>query len=116
MTIAPIRQVECTLPPPAADIMLDTLRLEDFLPLVGQPIDVEFNGQRVQVELKEATPINNPSPRATPPFRLVLRSTSGWRAPQGIYRLFHPKLGAIDAFTVPIGPDGVGLCYDIVIN
>lgn len=96
--------------------MLDTLRLEDFLPLVGQTVDVEFGGGRISVEVKEASPINNPSPRATPPFRIVLRSTTGWRAPQGTYRVFHPKLGAIDAFTVPIGPDGSGLCYEIVVN
>lgn len=96
--------------------MLDTLRLEDFLPLVGQTVDVEFNGQRTSLEVKEASAIQNPSPRATPPFRIVLRSTTGWRAPQGIYRLIHPQLGAIDTFTVPIGPDGNGLCYEIVVN
>jgi len=101
---------------PKVPIVLDQLKVEDFLPLVGQSLDVEFGAQRTPLEIKEASTINSPSPRATPAFHVVMRSRSNWRVPQGIFRLHHPALGALDIFTVPIGPDGQGFCYEIVFN
>ena len=96
--------------------MLDRLNLEDFLPLVGSEIDVDANGQRARLQIKEASAIKSPSPRATTPFHLILRSDSNWRAPQGMFQLQHPSLGAIELFAVPIGPDGEGFCYEIIFN
>ena len=96
--------------------MLETLRLEDFLPLVGTMLPVEWNGSRAELEVAEAAALHTPSPRATPSFRVTLRSRTGWRAEQGMFRLHHPSLGALDVFAVPVGPDGQGLCYEIVFN
>ncbi|HZP68104.1 MAG TPA: hypothetical protein VFB32_17510 [Rudaea sp.] len=95
---------------------LPELRLEDFLPLVGSRIGVELGEHRAELEVKEAALIGSPSPRKAPSFHVILRSPPTWRATQGMFRLQHPTLGAIEVFTVPVGPDGVGLCYEIVFN
>lgn len=96
--------------------MLDQLRCEDFLPLIGQRVTVHIADSSAELEVAEAEPIKAPTPRATPPFRVVLRSPPDWRANQGMFRIEHPTLGDIELFAVPIGPDGKGLCYEIVFN
>jgi hypothetical protein len=96
--------------------MLDRLSLEDFLPLVGTDVDVSAFGQTARMNLREASAVKSPSPRATPPFHLVLGAPPTWRTPQGMFRFAHPKLGDIEMFAVPIGPDGDGFCYEIVFN
>jgi hypothetical protein len=96
--------------------MLDRLSLEDFLPLVGTEVEVSAFGHGARMKLREATAIRSPSPRATPPFQLVLSAPATWRMPQGMFRLAHPKLGDIEMFAVPIGPDGDSFCYEIVFN
>jgi hypothetical protein len=96
--------------------MLDKLRKEDFESLIGQKLKVEAAGSETELEIAEAALLRSPSPRDTPPFRLILRSRDGWRAPQGMFRLEHPTLGTLEMFAVPVGPDGQGLCYEILFN
>lgn len=96
--------------------MLDRLRKEDFEPLVGQKIKVYKDESGSELEVKEVVATRSPSPRATEPFRIVLRSRDGWVAAQGMFRIEHPTLGALELFAVPIGPDGEGLCYEIIFN
>jgi len=69
-----------------------------------------------ELEVAEAITLKSPSPRETPPFRLILRSREGWRAPQGMFRVEHPTLGTLEMFAVPVGPDRLGLCYEILFN
>lgn len=90
--------------------------LEDFLPLVGGRIELDVGDRRGTVEVKEAELLPGPSPRSQPPFHVVLRSAPDWNAAQGIFRLHHPRLGALDVFAVPTGPDGTGFCYQIIFN
>ena len=96
--------------------MLESLRKEDFEALVGRTLKVTTDASSTELELAEARELKSPSPRATPPFRLILRSRSGWRAAQGMFRVEHPTLDVIEMFAVPIGPDAVGLCYEVVFN
>jgi len=96
--------------------MLDRLRKEDFDSLIGQTLKATVGDASADLELAEATSLKSPSPRETPPFRLILRSRENWRGPQGIYRIEHPSLGPIEMFIVPIGPDGQGLCYEALFN
>jgi hypothetical protein len=96
--------------------MLDRLSLQDFLPLVGTDVEISAFGQTTRMKLREATAIKSPSPRAMPPFHLVLSASPALRMPQGMFRLAHPELGDIDMFAVPIGPDGEGFCYEIIFN
>ena len=96
--------------------MLDRLSLDDFLPHVGSEVDVSAYGQNARLTIKEAAPIKSPSPRSAQPFHLVLSAPATWRLPQGLYRLTHPSLGELELFTVPIGPDGSGFCYEVIFN
>jgi hypothetical protein len=102
--------------PTETDAVLEKIAKEDFEPLVGQTIDVCVAGASQPLEVKEVRAIHNPTPRAVPPFALVLRSRDNWRASQGMYRLAHPRLGMVEVFFVPIGPDGTGLCYEAIFN
>ena len=36
--------------------------------------------------------------------------------PQGTYKVEHEKLGTLEIFLVPIGPDKEGLCYEAIFN
>lgn len=96
--------------------MLEQFRLEDFLPFLGQSIDVAAYGRRARLELATAELLRSPSPRATPSFHLILRSAQNWQIPQGMFTLTLPGREPIALFAVPIGPDGHGLCYEIVFN
>ena len=96
--------------------MLDRLRKEDFVPLLGDKLKVCAGNSETELEVKEVVSLAAPSPRAAAPFYVVLRSRDGWRAAQGMFRIEHPELGALELFTVPIGPDGEGLCYQIIFN
>ena len=96
--------------------MLDRLSLDDFLPHVGTEVDVSAYGQSARLKIKEAAPIKSPSPRSAQPFHLVLSAPMTWRLPQGLYRLAHPSLGELELFTVPIGPDASGFCYEVIFN
>ena len=96
--------------------MLDRICKEDFEPLVGRKVKVYQGESGADVEVKEVVATHSPSPRATEPFRIVLRSGDGWVATQGTFRVEHPTLGAMELFAVPIGPDGQGLCYEIIFN
>ena len=96
--------------------MLDRLRKEDFEPLIGRRIKVAVGASSTELEVVEASALKSPSPRETPPFRLILRSREGWRAPQGMFRVEHPTLGDLEMFAVPVGPDAEGFCYEILFN
>ncbi|MDN5923576.1 MAG: hypothetical protein L0H70_01100 [Xanthomonadales bacterium] len=96
--------------------MLEQLSVEDFLPLLGQKVTVHAGARSGEFEVKEAAVINSPSPRATPAFHVILRAPTDWHLAQGICRLQHPTYGNLDLFAVPIGPDGQGLCYEIIFN
>jgi hypothetical protein len=101
--------------------MLDRVSKEDFEPLVGKKVKVyrdqsSSDPEGIELEVKEVAAMRSPSPRATEPFRIVLRSRDGWVATQGTFRIEHPALGDLELFAVPIGPDGEGLCYEIIFN
>jgi hypothetical protein len=96
--------------------MLDKLAREDFEPLVGGTMQLVCGEVLVSVEVVEARALASPSPRATPPFALLLRAPMDFRGGQGMYRLEHPKHGPIDLFLVPVGPDAKGMCFEAVFN
>jgi hypothetical protein len=97
--------------------MLNEITIEDFETLVGQTLRLSSGPDYLDLELKQARPLRNPSPRAATPFALELRENGADRTiGQGLYRLHHPTLGELDLFVVPIGPDGTGVCYEITFN
>lgn len=46
------------------------------------------------------------------PFSLLFRSRPGLYLPQSTYHLEHEKLGGMDLFLVPLGPDREGMTFE----
>jgi hypothetical protein len=97
-------------------VQLDQLRPEDFEPLLGRSMPVEIPGGTLACELTQVRRLPAHSMRANPPFALTLRGPRSQPFGQGIYPLLHPEHGRLNLFMVPIGPDSVGLCYEITFN
>ena len=49
-------------------------------------------------------------------FSITFRGTATPVCPQQIYRLEHEKLGVMELFLVPLGPDGAGMLYQSCFN
>ncbi len=97
--------------------MLDSLSIDDFRALVGSPVRVSQGASEGALEVADVRPLHNPTPRSVPPFVVTLRHAGTQRSlSQGMYRLHHPRHGALDLFMVPVGPDGRGMCYEVVFN
>ena len=96
--------------------MLDRLTLEQFADVRGAAIVLETANGEVVAELVESALLSSPSPRAVPPFRAVLRGPAGWRGEQGIYRVRHPTLGALELFLVPIAQRDGRMDLELVCN
>jgi hypothetical protein len=103
--------------------MLEGLRIDTFLPYVGDPFTVHVGGTRtVEVELAEVTDLRDSARGLTPqdghrtPFSIVFRNTSNAVLPQGIYRLEHAAIGGFELFLVTIGPDAGAMRYEAVFT
>ncbi len=71
----------------------------------GEPLSLEL------IEVAE----KNESPRVEQ-FSLIFRGPVTPHFPQGTYTFEHEKLGALDLFTVPLGPDSAGMSYQVIFN
>jgi len=49
-------------------------------------------------------------------FSLVFRGPLTPHFPQGTYTFEHEKLGTADLFTVPLGPEGPGMRYQVIFS
>jgi len=97
------------------------VNLPAFTPLVGDSFELrlpEGVGLRLLL-LLEARDLG-PRPLGPPgdhSFSLIFRSNSRSHLPQAIYAVGHPKLGDLELFLVPIGPDAEGrMRYQAVFN
>ncbi len=97
--------------------MLQDLTHASFEEHLNTPFRVHFGGEAplevvlFQVRLHEA----HGGPRKQP-FSLYFRGPRQPVLPQQIYRLEHEKMGTMEVFLVPIGPDGQGMGYEAVFN
>jgi hypothetical protein len=101
--------------------MLETLTLATFTDCVGNVFRLHRGAAApLDVELTEATPLGaegteRPAGRREP-FAIVFRGPRHVVLPQKIYALEHPRLGTLELFVVPIGPDAQGMRYEAVFN
>ena len=65
------------------------------------------------MELIEASPTG---PETQESFAVLFRGPQQPILPQAIYRLEHPRMGSLDLFLVPIGPDDTGMRYEAVFT
>lgn len=93
--------------------MLDQLGIDDFAPHVGQ----RFVAGGLEVELVSASALRGAAPEGRAPFSLIFRGGAGQSSMrQGVVRLEHPALGALELFLVPIGPAGGAMQYEAIFN
>ena len=97
--------------------MLDQLSASDFDSLPDRRITLLDGERRIPLEVKEVRELPKRMERAAAPFTLTLRDPGARTAlAQGTFRFEHPTRGTLDLFTVPVGPDGEGMCYEIIFN
>ncbi|MDQ4098123.1 MAG: hypothetical protein M3144_09680 [Actinomycetota bacterium] len=80
--------------------MLEDLTADSFRPHLHEQFRVESHA----VELIEVTEVSR-EPGGPAPFSLVFEGGPTPPLPQRIYRVEHPKLGAMEIFLVPIAAD-----------
>jgi hypothetical protein len=96
----------------ANDRSLETLTAEDFRDIAGTRFQLtidhpEREGRGAfQLELADVTQAaGGPSNTFRKPFAVLFHGPMQPVLPQAIYRLEHDKLGVLELFIVPIGPD-----------
>jgi len=101
---------------------LDKLTAAMFSPLIGELFQLNTGtGRVVDVELTTVTSLNTASSAPSSlakrePFSLIFRLPDKSYLPQRIYRLTHSKVGVLDVFLVPIGPDAKGMQLEAIFN
>ena len=96
--------------------MLDQLTVDDFRPHVGSPFAVGDDGQDRLLELTAAKESRAHAGAMRAGFSLLFRGARASMLPQGVHRILHPTLGAMDIFLVPVGPDAQGMQYEAIFN
>jgi len=95
--------------------MTQPFTIETFSKLVNTKFKMQYgNSQAVELELISATDLGS-TPRQIQ-FSLIMLGPENAPLMQGIYKLEHEKLGALDLFLVPIGKDQSGVSYEAVFN
>jgi hypothetical protein len=92
----------------STDRSIQTLTAADFLPLQNTHFTLTGGpaGMSLDAELAEVTGhAVNPSARFRAPFSVMFHGPLQPVLPQGIYRVEHERLGALELFIVPVGPD-----------
>ena len=72
------------------------------------------DSQTAELELTNVTDVGS-SPRQIQ-ISLLFQGPDNAPIAQGIYKLEHDKLGALDIFLVPIGKDAKGVQYQAIFN
>jgi hypothetical protein len=96
-----------------------SLVFEDFSDKVGDAFAISEEGMpAIALTLKEARPLNPEwgLKGVRPPFSLSFLAADPRVLPQRLYRLEHPRLGAVTIFLVPSAKDDQGVSYHATFN
>jgi hypothetical protein len=97
--------------------MLESLTHESFRPHLASAFRVEHAGTSVTLTLIEVTVLGGDTASARrQPFSLLFRGPRVPLLPQRIHRLEHERMGGLELFIVPLGPDGDGLRYEAIFT
>lgn len=98
--------------------MLSELTHESFAKELGTSFQLDYGPEApLRLELIEATPGKQNSVGARRvPFSLLFRGPQQPVLPQKIYPLEHERLGRLEIFIVPLGPDGEGMRYEAIFT
>jgi hypothetical protein len=97
------------------------MSLQDLTPvsfeaLLNNRFQLHVDGSTLDLELFEVARLEEHDGPRKQPFSVFFRGPRNVVLPQAIYRVEHERLGALDIFLVPIGPDGQGMRYEAVFN
>ncbi len=98
---------------------MDTLSLADFVPYLNQTFLLHLTSDETySLELVEAAELGDANaPGFRKPFSLIFRNPDKTSyLPQRIYCLEHEKMGSLEVFIVPLGPDVSGMRYQVIFN
>jgi uncharacterized protein DUF6916 len=97
--------------------MLDKLTKETFEPITGGVFELSLgDGQTIPLELSEVRGTGLQGLATREQFSLHFRGPATPTLVQRIYRLEHPRLGALDIFLVPIQRDAASTIYEAVFT
>jgi hypothetical protein len=105
--------------------MVKELTIEDFLPCLQSAFPISLQGigtvDLTLVDIEDRRTREEGAPVGRRPFSLIFRGAflgpEGNRyLPQRMYTMENEKLGRLEIFIVPIGPDGDGMRYEAVFN
>jgi len=101
--------------------MLDKLTSADFSSYANQTFSIQVEpGELLEVELVDVSDLGGDDgwdeSSARRPFSIVFRGPKESYLPQSIYRIEHDRMGSLDLFLVPIGPDRQGMRYEAVFS
>ncbi len=102
--------------------MLDQLKSQDFAVCLNETFILypdtsdPLPARLIEVEDLEKTVGKENRSEHRQPFSLVFRLPRETTLRQKIYRLENQKLGRLDIFLVPIGPDREGMRYEAIFN
>ena len=97
--------------------MLDKLTNADFRAHLQEPFTLSLpDGSQYGLTLIKVTELGEGENGGRHPFSLIFRGPLDIRLPQQIYLILHPKMGSLQIFIVPVGPDQSGQCYEAIFN
>jgi len=99
--------------------MIESFTVDTFEPYLGETFSIRHgegeSGEPLATTLIEAQALGSAAGRRDP-FSIVFRAPPGVMLAQGVYQIDHAAIGTFELFIVPIGPDGVGLCYQAIFG
>ena len=101
---------------------LENLTVEAFQSHLGDGFRIRPRPDTdIPAELIEARPLGGTgrstgASRRRIPFSLLFRTTHAAVLPQRIYEVAHDEMGSYDIFLVPVGPDGMGMVYEVIFT
>ena len=96
--------------------MPSELTHEDFARRLNDRFRLHTDSTSYDLWLFQVKPLGAGMPGGRQPFSLLFRAPKDALFPQMIYRIEHERMGALDLFLVPLGPDEHGLVYEALFN
>ena len=98
--------------------MQKKLQSRDFTPYLNGEFQIHVeNLEPIEAELIEVSELGSSAFDERRPFSIILRTrqTDSYLV-QAIYQVEHEKMGSLDLFLVPLGPDEAGVRYEAVFT
>jgi hypothetical protein len=95
---------------------LKDLTPASFEEILNTRFQLQTGGNTLDLELFQVARLEEHGGPRKQPFSVLFRGPQNVVLPQAIYRVEHERLGPMEIFLVPIGPDGQGMRYEAVFN